>query len=397
MPSQVVWLSVKQLHRDGLIIIAESGEFVKGFMEKNLNSFSQGLFHAMKHLQEIRPWFVTNCFRQVMKVMMIRSQIVFDVTGKTWYSISCPREILDVDEELGKTTMKLLLDVARGVVIGLANLIPGVSGGTMMVSMGIYDTLIGCITHLFKQFRQSVMTLLPYALGMALAIVFGAVGLKAAFARFPLPTNTLFIGLILGSVPMILKEMKGQKTGLPGAIAFIALFALVVGLKLAEADNTVEITLSVGEVIKLFALGCIASATMVIPGVSGSMILKTLGYYEPIVTGAVAGLVSALGAGDWALIGHQAAILLPFGIGVVVGIFAIAKLIEALLARWKGVTYCAIMGMVVASPVVILMDGSIYAGLNGWTIAAGIVSLALGCLIALRLGGNDNTKEETHA
>ena len=65
---------------------------------------------------------------------------------------------------------KWLLDILRGMLIGVANIIPGVSGGTMMVSMGIYDTLIYCITHLFKQFKKSVKMLLPYALGMVLAL-----------------------------------------------------------------------------------------------------------------------------------------------------------------------------------------------------------------------------------
>lgn len=284
--------------------------------------------------------------------------------------------------------MKLLLDMLRGVVIGLANIIPGVSGGTMMVSMGIYDTLIYCITHLFRQFKKSVLTLLPYGIGMVLAIVVGAFGLKAAFASFPLPTNALFIGLILGSVPMILKQMRGEKIGVPGAVIFLAMFALVVVLKAIESDRSVEIVLSVGEVIKLFFLGCIASATMVIPGVSGSMILKTLGYYEPIVTGAITGLTSALAGGEWGLVMHNVGILLPFGIGVVVGIFAIAKFIEVMLAKWKGYTYCAILGMVAASPVVILMDGSIYAGADALIIVASVVLLAAGIAVALRLGGD---------
>lgn len=284
--------------------------------------------------------------------------------------------------------MKLLLDMLRGVVIGLANIIPGVSGGTMMVSMGIYDTLIYCITHLFRQFKKSVLTLLPYGIGMLLAIVVGAFGLKAAFASFPLPTNALFIGLILGSVPMILKQMKGEKIGVAGAVIFLVMFALVVVLKAVETDRSVEIVLSVGEVIKLFFLGCIASATMVIPGVSGSMMLKTLGYYEPIVTGAITGLTSALAGGEWGLVMHNVGILLPFGIGVVVGIFAIAKLIEVLLTKWKGYTYCAILGMVAASPVVILMDTSIYAGADALIIVASVVLLAAGVLVALRLGGD---------
>ncbi|MDO4483791.1 MAG: DUF368 domain-containing protein [Clostridia bacterium] len=285
--------------------------------------------------------------------------------------------------------MKFIIDILRGMVIGLANIIPGVSGGTMMVSMGIYDTLIHCITNLFKQFKKSVMTLLPYAVGMVLAIALGAFGLKAAFAKFALPTNALFIGLIIGSVPMILKQMKGSKKGMPGVVIFLLFFAAVVLLKVFEnPNNKVGVTVNLWSIILLFLLGCISSATMVIPGVSGSMILKTLGYYEPIVTDGITGFLSALKAGNMDGILQGIGMLLPFGIGIVVGIFAIAKLIEVLLRKWKGLTYCAILGMVLASPVAILMAGEIYAGVNAWIIVASVVTFALGLLVAWKLGGD---------
>ena len=208
--------------------------------------------------------------------------------------------------------MKWFLDILRGMVIGLANVIPGVSGGTMMVSMGIYDTLIWCINNLFKKFKKCILTLLPYGIGMVLAIALGAIGLKAAFANFPLPTNALFIGLILGSLPFILKEMKGQKIGWQGVLIFILLFALVVGLKIIEKENTATITLDVLMIIKLFFMGAICSATMVIPGVSGSMILKTLGYYEPIVTGAIPDLLKGITSGQWDMVGHDGSLTFKF-------------------------------------------------------------------------------------
>lgn len=284
--------------------------------------------------------------------------------------------------------MKWFLDVLRGMVIGLANVIPGVSGGTMMVSMGIYDKLIWSINHLFKEFRKCVTVLLPYVVGMVAAILLGAVALKAAFEKFPLPTNFLFIGLILGSLPFILKEMKGEAVGWQGVLAFVLLFALVVGLKIVEAENTTEIHLGVFEIVKLFLLGTIASAAMVIPGVSGSMMLKTLGYYEPIVTGAIPGLLKGLTGGDWSAVLHNAGILLPFGLGIVFGIFGIAKLIEFLMKKWKGRTYCAILGMVAASPVVILMNKDIYAGFSLWIGLASAAALALGVFCAMKLGGD---------
>ena len=284
--------------------------------------------------------------------------------------------------------MNWFLDVLRGMVIGLANVIPGVSGGTMMVSMGIYDKIIWSINNLFKQFVKCVKTLLPYLVGMVAAIALGSIGLKAAFASFPLPTNALFIGLILGSLPFILKEMKGERIGWQGILVFCLFFALVVTLKAIEADNSIEISLTVFEVLKLFVLGAVASAAMVIPGVSGSMILKTLGYYEPIVTGAIPALLKGLTSGDWGAVGHNVGILLPFLLGIIFGIFGIAKLIAFLMKKWKGRTYCAILGMVIASPVVILMDTSIYEGFNVWICLASVALLAVGVLIAMKLGGD---------
>ena len=284
--------------------------------------------------------------------------------------------------------MKWFLDVLRGTVIGLANVIPGVSGGTMMVSMGIYDKLIWSINHLFKKFKECFKILLPYIIGMLAAIIIGSFALKAAFRDYPLPTNTLFIGLILGSLPFILKEMKGEKIGWQGVLAFALLFGLVVFLKAIEAENTAKVSLNVGTVLLMLLMGAICSAAMVIPGVSGSMILKTLGYYEPVVTEAIPGLVKGITSGNWSAVLENIGILLPFLIGIVAGIFGIAKLIEVLMRKWKGRTYCGILGMVAASPVVILMDTSIYDGFNWIICVVSVVTLALGVFIAMKLGGD---------
>ena len=284
--------------------------------------------------------------------------------------------------------MEFVLEMLRGMVIGLANIIPGVSGGTMMVSMGIYDTLIHCITHLFKEFKKSILTLLPYAVGMVLAIGGLSFALKWAFAVYPLPTNTLFIGLILGGLPAILRQVKGKKKGAVGAVLFVVFFALIIVMQIFQSEHVATITLSFGEVIKLFMLGAVASATMVIPGVSGSMILKLLGYYEPVVTVAIPGLISGLAHGEWAAVGANVGILLPFGLGIVVGIFAIAKLIEVLLAHWEGQTYCAILGLVTASPVAILMATEM-VNLSWTTLIISLLTFAIGFYIAWRLGGKE--------
>jgi len=283
--------------------------------------------------------------------------------------------------------MKYIMEILRGIVIGVANIIPGVSGGTMMVSMGIYDTLIGCINNLFKDFKGCVKILWPYGVVMALGIVGLAKILTYLLEAFPLPTNMAFIGLILGSLPVILMRIKGEKKGAAGVVAFAAAFALVVGLQILGEGNGQDaaITLSISQLMILFIMGMIASATMVIPGVSGSMMLMLLGYYNPII-GSISGVIDALLAFDVAGVLAGCGVLVPFGLGVVIGIFAIAKLIETLLKRWKGQTYCAILGLVAASPVAILMATN-YAGVTALSWAIGAATLALGFFAAYKLGG----------
>ena len=102
----------------------------------------------------------------------------------------------------------MIKSVLKGMVIGIANIVPGVSGGTMMVSMGIYDKLIHCITHLFSEFKKSVLFLLPIAVGMVAAIAASSFGLTYLFEHFPIQTNLLFVGLILGGLPAIGRDRK---------------------------------------------------------------------------------------------------------------------------------------------------------------------------------------------
>ncbi len=281
--------------------------------------------------------------------------------------------------------MNLVKDILRGVVIGVANAVPGVSGGTMMVSMGIYDDIIYCLTHIIKQPKKSIQILAPYIIGMALGIVFLAFVITAMFENIPFQTCMLFIGLILGGVPVLTGHLKGAALGIGQALAFLILFVAIIALQVFGGNGTdVALTLAPLAAIKLFAVGVIAAATMVIPGVSGSMMLMTLGYYYPVI-GSVKDCITALVAFDIAGLIRLCLILVPFGIGVVVGIFAVAKLIEMLMERYEALTYCGIMGLVAASPVVILMSVPL-TGLTAISVITGVLALAIGTVVAFFLG-----------
>lgn len=286
-----------------------------------------------------------------------------------------------------------VFEALKGMLIGIANVIPGVSGGTMMVSMGIYGKLIHSITHLFKEFKRSVLTLLPYLVGMAVAIVGFSFAVEFLFSRFPLPTSAAFVGLILGGLPAILDKARGQKVNAVGVLLFIAFFAGIILLQIfgAGVENEAQIHLSLLEYIKLFLAGVVASATMIIPGVSGSMMLMIMGYYLPVIS-AVKGLATTLVALDFAAVMGYVGILLPFGIGVLIGIFAIAKLIEILLARFAMATYCAILGLVAASPVVIFLSIGV-GDVTVLSIIAAVIALAGGWLLAALLGRKNGATE----
>ena len=248
--------------------------------------------------------------------------------------------------------MKFLFDILRGAAIGIANVIPGVSGGTLAVSMGIYDKIISSVTGLFRHFKKSVITLLPYGIGMVVGLLGLSFIIEFLFARYPLPTVLLFIGLILGGVPALWQRVKGRKIGAMGVFLFVFFFALLVLLPIIAGEERTDLVLTpdIVTIIKLFFVGVIASATMVIPGVSGSMILMSLGYYAPILS-SITDFVRAVLDFNISAALAECALLVPFGIGVLVGIFAIAKLIEFLLSRFETYTYCAVLGLVAASPI----------------------------------------------
>lgn len=282
--------------------------------------------------------------------------------------------------------MRGLIKVLKGVLIGIANIIPGVSGGTMAVSMGIYDEIIGSVTRLFKQFKKSILTLLPYAIGMVIAIVGLSFVIEPMFENYPLQTASLFVGLILGGLPIIVKKVKGKGIDILDVFLFLVFCALIIGMQLLGGSDVGEVVikLSFVEVIKLFLIGVIASATMVIPGVSGSMVLLILGYYNPIIK-TIKNFIEALSPFDMNALLHGAGILMPFGIGVLVGIFAIAKIIEFLLSRFEKKTYYSILGLVIASPAAIYMGIGVGV-LTATSISVSALTFIVGFVVAFYLG-----------
>lgn len=281
-----------------------------------------------------------------------------------------------------------IFDICKGIVIGVANVIPGVSGGTMMVSMEIYDKIIGSINNLFKEFKKSILTLLPYGIGMLLGIVGFSFAITWMFEKAPLETALLFIGFIFGGLPIIWRNLKNEdgkvKVDVISIILFVIFFGLVIGLEILGQHTGVEksLTVSLGGIILSIILGIIASATMIIPGVSGSMVMMIMGYYNSII-GSIKGCVESLVAFDFGKMFANIGVLLPFAVGIVIGLFGVAKLIEFLISRFKSKTYASILGLVVASPYPVFVHSGI-SNVSALSIVLGIVLFAFGIFFTIR-------------
>ncbi len=274
-----------------------------------------------------------------------------------------------------------LINTAKGAAIGVAMIIPGVSGGTLAVLMKVYDKMIDSISNLRKHFLESVKFLFPILLGAVLAFAAAYFPLKKALEYAPFPTMLLFAGLMAGSCPKLFADDRKngfKKTDIIAIlIPLIAVIAIcfIPGLKEADLSSSMPWY----QYILVAIIGVVASCALVVPGISGSMLLMIFGYYAPVL-----GLFSAVFKTPL----HAIAVLACFAVGVVVGFFTIAKLMQILLKKFPRVTGWAIFGFVVGSvPAVIITFFNQYGAgiLNALQISLGVVMFIVGAIGTLAL------------
>lgn len=242
----------------------------------------------------------------------------------------------------------------KGFIMGIANVIPGVSGGTLAVILGVFKDFVGSISNIFKSFKKSVLFLLPIVLGMGVAVVASSKLIETCLNYYPLATILFFVGLILGGVPILFNKIKREMKSIPNYIIFIIMFSFILlfTFVISGEKNVELVSLTFIDYILLFIVGMLASASMVIPGISGSMVLMTVGYYNSI-------LATVSDIFNFANFWHNVSILIPFGLGVIVGILLIAKLITFLLNKFEVKTYFAIFGFIFSSLIVIFFKNNI--------------------------------------
>lgn len=273
-----------------------------------------------------------------------------------------------------------LLLILKGFILGIANIIPGVSGGTLAMTMGIYEDIIKSISSILKTPKKSLKLLLYLGIGAALSILILSKLLNYTLTNYAFATTLFFIGLIVGGFPLLLKKAKGHKVSLGYLLSFLSTTSLVIILRLLQrTENTVSLNnISLFTMIILLLVGMLAASTMVIPGVSGSFVLMLIGFYKPILN-TISNITK------FNLLGHNLLILVPFGIGVLLGIVITAKLIEYLLKKYEIYTYYGIYGFILSSILVLILN--VYNKATGIPeVVVGILLVLLGTFIGYKLG-----------
>lgn len=303
--------------------------------------------------------------------------------------------------------MKAIILILKGVLMGIANIIPGVSGGTIAVVLHVFDPMIEAINNFYrgkKEFLKHAKFLLPLFLGALIGVGAFSKLIKFCLESYSLPTSMFFAGLVVGSIPLIYGKAKEKEVKKRYLIASLAAFLIVVGFSLLKEPEAAAAAtaLTAGNFIKILIFGIIASSAMVIPGISGSFVMMLLGIYNKLIT-AVSSLIDEVGAlpSNISAVGFGSAlgqfiksepffIIAAVGIGVVIGIVLISKIIELLLKNVYSYTYFAILGLILGSLFSIFKDPTTYQSYSGQIgiapIVCAVITFIIGAAVSLLLG-----------
>ena len=247
-------------------------------------------------------------------------------------------------------TPQLSRGVLGGVLMGLANLVPGISGGTMLLAAGVYPRFIGGIAEVTTlRFRVKTLSLLAAVGGSALMAIIALAGVvKGLVIDQRWVMFSLFIGLTLGGVPVVWRLLRPATAAAAASCAGgVALMALMASLQPGGAEA------GAGDraYVMLFLAGVGGASAMILPGISGGYILLILGQYLTIL-GAVDDAKTALtaaGGPQWEQLTEALHVFLPVGLGIVVGVVVISNLVKVLLQRFQKPTLGLLLGLLLGA------------------------------------------------
>lgn len=279
-----------------------------------------------------------------------------------------------------------------GFFIGLAIIVPGISGSAIAIIFKLYDKILYAIANFRKEFKQSVRFLFPICLGGISGLFIGFMSLQQLLNRMPFAVISLFAGLMLGAIPSLMDEIKRKDNlkgiGLYGTIGFLFPILLTCGSIYFSSSSVSEnrLTLDIVSVFLYLGLGFVVSLTQLVPGCSATAILMALGYFMPI-----------LNSFHFSYIKENPSVLLVYVclfVGFIIGCAVLSKALSAILKKYHNTMYYGFIGLSLGSIVCLFFNSDMLQVYQNWIsferlplldIVLGIGLFACGTAIAYEL------------
>lgn len=262
--------------------------------------------------------------------------------------------------------MKWIKRLLAGMGIGVGAAIPGVSGAAIAVIFHVYEDIIDAVNNFRKKFGYSIKVLIPILLGIIIAVIPCIILFSWAFEHVMFILLSLFAGFLLGSLPGIVDEVRGSKPTKKQIIVLSISILFVISLGVASIFlgpqinlNSTFDTMPLWLYFVLMPVGVLAAVALTVPGLSGSLILLVIGFYRPLVDHAKAWGKEII-TGNFSNTGHLILMILCFGIGCVIGVVLVSKVMSYLLAKDHHTTYYGIIGFIIGSLFVLYFNYEIY-------------------------------------
>ena len=273
-----------------------------------------------------------------------------------------------------------ILTIIKGFVIGGSMLIPGVSGGTMAMILKLYKRLITSISSFMKHKKESILFLLQFCIGAGAAWLILSGPMVALNGTFPKQMACFVVGAIVGGIPVIYRETKVTRFSI-WSVVFLAIgLVLVFGLAALPKNGFDNAGAGLGGIMIQFLAGLLGALALILPGISFSSMLYMMGVYDYI----------------WGAVGNRDVIaLLPFALGMIIGILFLTKFLDLAMTRFPHATYMIILGFVIGSIWDILKE--MPGAPVGAEIPACILLMVLGFLIIYILSRTEDRYEKNNS
>ena len=270
--------------------------------------------------------------------------------------------------------LKLLLRIIEGAIVGVGAILPGVSGGVLCVSFGMYEPIMELLTEPKKALKKNYKAFIPFFIGWAVGFVLLARVMEMFFSFAPDVAIMLFFGLVCGTLPELFKKSELAKKGASWTPFVISMAASYILFHLLESEGSISVP---ANFVSFMFCGFMWGISLIVPGLSSSTVLIYLGLYVPLADG---------------ISNFDASVLIPFGVGIIATALLFAKLVNMLFKNHYALISRIILGFVISSSLKTLPNkfGS------AWSTLISIICFAVGFIIAIAMDRAENKQAQNN-